>query len=298
MLFPTKLLVSAIVSSLLAVSAVRSQELKHPDWHPDGHQLIAEGSCAGSIDLYLIDLESRSVQLVWDGGLTEGYPRWFPDGKRIAFHQIDENRNSRIFLAEFLRSGLVSAATLISDGPFDIEPSPSPDGTKIAYSQQAANGQDIAVLDLEDSGNKQVWKTDRSENFPSWHPSGASIIFHAKNSSGTHIYQRDLESDRLDTVTTSSGSDFVGHFSPQADRLVYSSERDGDREIYLYDFAAAKDRRLTDRPGRDGYPKFSPDGLSLAYHSVISEALTTIRVIDMNGSVITEFSCEDWVQAR
>ncbi len=84
------------VSFLTCPASAATGDLKHPDWHPGGNLLIAEGSCLGNIDLFLIDLDRASVHLAWDSGQNEGYPRWFADGERLAFHQIDDTRQARL----------------------------------------------------------------------------------------------------------------------------------------------------------------------------------------------------------
>jgi len=275
-------------------AAAEMGDLKHPDWHPEGKHLLAEGSCAGSIDLYLIDLQSGSVRLVWEGEFTEGYPRWFPDGKRIAFHRIDDARESHLYLAELSLSGEISDVHRISPGPFDIEPSPSPDGTQLVYSQQGDKGLDIALFDLGRGEVGRVWKTEVAENFPSWYPDGASITFYARNGTDTQIYSFDLDSDQPDALTSGPGPNFIGDLSPDGALLAYSSERTGDREIYLRDLASGEEQQMTDRAGRDAYVKFSPDGKQLAYHSGIEsgpDSYVVIRLLDIESGETSEFSC-------
>jgi len=295
-----RLLTSCRLLLLLAagVAAAETGDLKHPDWHPDGRLLVAEGSCAGSIDLYLIDVEEKTVQLVWDGKQTEGYPRWFSDGKRIAFHQIDDKRESRIFVAELSLDGEISGVRRITLGPFDIEPAPSPDGSRIVYSQRGEKGLDIALLDLSGERATRVWKTEFAENFPSWHPGGSAIIFYARKPSGTQIYNRDLESDQINALTQGDGPNFVGHLSPDGKLLAYSSERSGDREIYVHDLLTGEGQQLTERAGRDGYAKFSPDGDYLAWHSVIDEKFSVTRLLNFDSGELSEFSCRDWSGER
>ncbi len=285
-----------LIGSLLAVgvAAAETGDLKHPDWHPDGKLLVAEGSCAGSVDLYLIDVEESTVQLVWDGKQTEGYPRWFSDGRRIAFHQIDDQRESRIFIAKLSLVGEISGVRRITEGPFDIEPAPSPDGNRIAYSQRGETGLDIALLDLNGERATRVWKTEFAENFPSWHPDGSAIIFYARKSSGTQIYSRDLESDRIDSLTQGDGPNFVGNLSRDGKLLAYSSERSGDREIYIRDLLKGAEQRVTERAGRDGYARFSRDGDFLAWHSAIDEEFSVIRLLNLESGEMSEFSCRDW----
>ena len=147
---------------LAATAAAGDGDLKHPDWHPDGNLLIAEGSCHGNIGLYIVDLAAATARLAYDSEHVDGYPRWFADGRRIAFHQIDTDRSSRVFLASVSATGDVMDVELVTPGPFDIEPAPSPDGTRVAFTAAGDAGQDVAILNLE-SDIAQVWSTPEAE---------------------------------------------------------------------------------------------------------------------------------------
>jgi len=267
-----------------------SGDLKHADWHPDGTSLVAEGSCAGGIDLYLIDLQTGQVRRLFDSGNVDGYPRWFPDGRRIAFHQIDAQRRARIYLADLSQDGELDGVKPVSRGPFDIEPAPSPDGARLAFSSAGEAGQDIAVLELS-SGDTWLWQTDLAENFPSWQADGMALLYHARRGDQVQIYRRRLDDDEVEQITVDSSPNLVGQLAPDARRMVFSSERDGDRELYVRDMATGNDIRLTDRPGRDGYPKFSPDGALIAYHRIREDGAAEVRVLDPGTGRARSFSC-------
>jgi len=295
-----------VLSALLVLAgvtapAVRSAcadssgELKHPDWHPAGRLLVAEGSCAGGTDLYLVDTVTGHGSRLWDGGATEGYPRWFPRGDRIAFHQIDGDRKSRILIANLDDNMTVSNVRVLTEGPFDIEPAPSPDGLRIAHTRAGPTSLDLALVDAESGKAIATWETDDAENFPSWYPDGVSIIFHARDAASTRIWRLDLDTGARSLRVPDSGPNLVGNLDSRGDRMVYSSERDGDREVYLRDIASGSERRLTVRPGRDGYPKFSPGGKRIAYHAVIDGTSTVIRVLNLDSGEMTQFSCEGLV---
>ena len=270
----------------------KSDDLKHPDWHPDGRYLVAEGSCTGNTDLYLIDTESGSGTPLYSSEYMDGYPRWFADGKRIAFHQIDLRRKSRIYLATVSLDGSVSDVRPITDGPFDIEPAPSPDGTQLLFSGKDNDRSNISLQQLE-NGRTKVWETTYVENFPSWHPDGNSLIFHAKKSDGTQIYQRSLVTYKITAITETGSPNIVGHISSDGQRMAFSSERGGDREIYVRELKSGSEERLTNRPGRDGYPKFSPSGKQIAYHSVLDDKSTVIRTMIIESGDQTEYSCSE-----
>jgi TolB protein len=272
----------------------QSGDLKHPDWHPDGRMLVSEGSCDGDVGLYLIDTDSAEVTLLFDSKNTDGYPRWFADGKRVAFHQISKKRESQIYVGEISNDGLMSDVQAVTDGPFDIEPAPSPDGRQLLYSVRGRRGQDIALQNLAGKGRK-VWETDLAENFPSWHPDGQSIFFHATEEEQTHIFQRLLSTYQLNQITRGGTPNLVAHVSPAGGRVVFSSERSGDREIYIRNLDSGNDIRLTRREGRDGYPKFSPDGDRIAYHSKIEGGETVVIVLDLESGQARQFGCSSGV---
>ena len=287
-----KILSAGLGALLLSAVHADTGDLKHPDWHPDGHLLVSEGSCGGNIGLYLIDTSTGDVRLLFDSEHVDGYPRWFSDGKRIAFHQINDEGISRIHIAELSRGGEVLETENITDGGFDIEPAPSPDGERLAYSAAGEGGQEIAVLDLQ-TGEVTVWETDYPENFPSWHPDGTAILYHANRSGDVQIYERTLQSSQPTRVSIGQGPNLVAHMSADTTQLVFASERDGDREIYLLQIDDAGVTRLTTRAGRDGYPKFSPDGTSIAYHSKFNEEQTVVTVLDLERDDRTQFTCSD-----
>ncbi len=61
--------IGTLIGLLLAIgfAAAETGDLKHPDWQPDGKLLVAEGSCADSIDLYLIDVEESEHRHLFAG---------------------------------------------------------------------------------------------------------------------------------------------------------------------------------------------------------------------------------------
>lgn len=274
------------------LAIAKSDDLKHPDWHPDGRYLVSEGSCTGNTDLYLIDAQSGAVTPLYGSKYIDGYPRWFADGKRIAFHVIDLRRNSRIHVATASLDGTVSDVRPITDGPFDIEPAPSPDGTQLLFSRKDNDRPNISLQQLG-NGRTKVWETRYVENFPSWHPDGESIIFHAKKSDGTQIYQRSLVTYKIIAITNTGSPNIVGHISSDGQRMTFSSERDGDREIYIRELKSGAEERLTERSGRDGYPKFSPSGKQIAYHSELDDKSTVIRIMNTESGDQMEYSCSD-----
>lgn len=288
-----------VVSLALVGGDAFGGSLAHPDWRPDGKALIAEGSCDGDGDLVLVDLETGALTTLWDGGAIESYPRWFADGRRVVFHRMATDRSrARLFIADVVDGAGLRNVRRITDGPFDIEPAPSPDGTVIAFTRPGGEGLDVALLKIANPGEVKVLATPEQENLPSWHPAGSALLYHrASDAAAAQIVLRDLQSGEVSVLTSGDGPNITGHLEAAGGRLVFASERDGDREIYLRHIETGEEERLTTRAGRDGYPRFSPDGIRIAFHRRRADGSTSIVVMTVATGAEREYSCPE-IKAR
>jgi Tol biopolymer transport system component len=60
-------------------------EILTPTWSPDGRQIAFTGMVGGFDDLFIYDLEAKSLHRVTNDAFAELQPAWSPDGKSIAF---------------------------------------------------------------------------------------------------------------------------------------------------------------------------------------------------------------------
>ncbi|MBI4478170.1 MAG: PD40 domain-containing protein, partial [Acidobacteria bacterium] len=56
-----------------------------PSWSPDGQSLVFSGLKGGLSDLYVVDLDTRSVRALMSDPFADLQPSWSPDGRTIAF---------------------------------------------------------------------------------------------------------------------------------------------------------------------------------------------------------------------
>jgi len=59
--------------------------MKNPAWSPDGNRLAFTGTDGGISDLYVLDLETKSVRQLTNDRYADLQPTWSPDGETIAF---------------------------------------------------------------------------------------------------------------------------------------------------------------------------------------------------------------------
>lgn len=70
-------------ATLIEIPGVPS--FSNPTWSPDGREIVVAGSAAGQTDLYVFDLEDRSVRKLTDDWYSDLQPSWSHDGTHIVF---------------------------------------------------------------------------------------------------------------------------------------------------------------------------------------------------------------------
>ena len=118
-------------------------------WSPDGEH-IAFTSCAVSCDIYVMNADGRAVRRLTHGAQPgDESPTWSPDGRVVAFADID---------GIFAIAASGGPWRRLTDGPADdANPSWSPDGALIAFdgSRGLFNG-DIYVVDAVGGGMRAL----------------------------------------------------------------------------------------------------------------------------------------------
>lgn len=69
-------------------------------WSPDGKHMLVSGLVEGRSDLYLYNLQSKTLQNLTNDGHSDIHPAWSPDGSRIVFAS-DRGTASRINLGGY-----------------------------------------------------------------------------------------------------------------------------------------------------------------------------------------------------
>src|SRR5581483_11450948 len=110
--------------------------LTAPAWSPDGHTIAISGQATGVTDLYLYDLNTKSVRQLTNDRFADLQPAWSPDGKTIAF-MTDRGSNTNLAELRFSDFGISTidvATARITNLPLfphakHIDPQYAPDGS-------------------------------------------------------------------------------------------------------------------------------------------------------------------------
>ena len=163
---------------------------EHDDlaWSPDGQTVAFAGhvGCPGQPDLFVVPADgSAQAARLLAPGLNGVFPRFSPDGRRIAFLGNGDGGATALYVAEFGSAGAGTRGLQVRRIGPDLEGRPgdqwfpsqwSPDGTELALAVGPFDGKQVVVVKADGSGQR-VLATDQATN-PTWSPDGKRVAFH------------------------------------------------------------------------------------------------------------------------
>jgi serine/threonine protein kinase/Tol biopolymer transport system component/Tfp pilus assembly protein PilF len=250
-----------------------SMQLWFPDASPDGEWLTCY-SMGNQRHIFVMRTDGSEMRDLTDDTFRHFWPRWSPDGNRIAFSSR-RSGNYELWIVNRDGSGL-QQLTIGHDSPGAHYSPWSPDGKRIAYSIHAPKNECI-IFEPSKAWNAQKLEylpplSDSSISFEgwSWSSDGKSLagIKHLPNGIHSGIGVYDLESKKYDWFT--DFGDWPVWLNDNR-RMLFVSQG----KIFLFDIASRKYEpvlTVTDQDVDIGSPSLSPDNKTLYFTFVSAEA--------------------------
>jgi Tol biopolymer transport system component len=183
--------------------------------------------------------------------------------------------NGKIAFTKFISTGTANydIYTMNADGSNqvditntatdELQPSWSPDGTKIAFTSLSSGNYDIWTMNADGSNPVNRTSNGGADMNPVWSPDGSKIAFETTRDGNSEIYTMSIDGTNQVDITNNGAGDFGPSWSPDGDQIAFRRNDD----IFKIDINGANTVNLTldgsAYPDRD--PDWSPDGTHIVF---------------------------------
>lgn len=209
----------------------------------------------------------------------ESVSSFLPDGG-LVFNSTDAYRNAFLFGdLERMEPGAKSPYGMPDGNRTQLtathmraaDPTTSPDGRRIVFTQNHAGTRSIHIADLEPAGVVNVRPLVRTSFLeqaftPRWSPDGTHVAYSVWKRGGYRdIRYVDVRDGSSVEITSDRAVDGNPSFSADGRWLYFHSDRSGIMNVYAYELATGRLKQVTNVLSGAYSPEPSPDGKTLAY---------------------------------
>ena len=270
------------------------------DISPDGTQLVYNisyyslGENTGYTHIFKIPTEGGDPVRITGGRNSYTNPRWTPDGKRIAFLAVHEEKNQIWTMTPDGKDRVVVSNSDNNINGFEF----SPDGNSLYFTARVKLDQTPQDI-YADLPKLNVIIADELmyRHWNRWHDYKYSHVFIAEFDGNKVVNYKDImENEPYESPMSPYFSSSEIAWSPCGKKLAYTCKKmskneyafSTDSDIYLYDLTTGKTENLTEGMlGYDKYPVFSSRGDKLAFISMETPGYeadkTRLFIIDLES---------------
>jgi dipeptidyl aminopeptidase/acylaminoacyl peptidase len=273
-------------------------------WSPDTKELafISQGS------VWVVSVSGGQPKRLTGGPIGPGdphvsgdrAPRWSPSGKWILFQSGRHGQNDLYVVSEDGRSLNYLVTTELYDprkylgdlsveesdglagGLFFPDPTWSPDGTRISYTERSREffSGKLKLLTFDDEAGRAkgapvelyTAKSDRGGAWAidkvAWAPDGKTLALTLQDSGWDKVYLLSSAGGTPKQLTLGESDDFTPSYSPDGKSLAIISNRNSleERHIWIVSVDGSSPRQLAHLPaGVESDPQWSPDGSKIYF---------------------------------
>ncbi|MCD6128691.1 PD40 domain-containing protein [Candidatus Bipolaricaulota bacterium] len=255
-------IVSAMVTLVPLAATAGFENLTCLDWSPTGEYLLF----AQNGGLYLGQAPNGS------------HPRRLtPETTWVSWGRLGPGGDWYLYVTPLEHDYILWRGWITGDEPEELyrtqdhisQPTPSPDGSRVAFVAEHDGTTDLYLLDLKSGEVQSLTQTPFRVACPDFSPDGDLIVFVGlwKEGESWDLFLLDLDSGSLEQLTEDSFFDWGPRFSPDGEWIAFESSRSGASDIYVIRRDGTDLTPFTHDQWRDAFPTWAPSGDRLAFAS-------------------------------
>jgi Tol biopolymer transport system component/DNA-binding winged helix-turn-helix (wHTH) protein len=237
------------------------KQKRNPHWSNDGEEIVYIGGEAYSeLLMYRVPAAGGQPHRI-EGLANANYLNLVAKSNRLIYSTRSVNFDIRRL---DLNAVAAKPERFLASTRYEVSPSYSPDGKRIAFSSNRSGVRQIWVADSSgDNLSPLTSFSDGVASSPKWSPDGQVIVFDARPGSNADIYTVPAGGGAVKRLTDNPGQDHVPTWSPDGKWIYFGSARAGGHEI----FRMRPDGSAVQQMTHDGgfYGMVAPDGKWLYY---------------------------------
>jgi Tol biopolymer transport system component/predicted Ser/Thr protein kinase len=230
----------------------------------------------------------NTTQLVWydrNGKRSEpvgppaeySNPALAPDERKLAVGRTDPAAKTRdLWVFDLVRG---TASRLTFDPADDLNPTWSPDGSRIAFTSERKGPRNLYQKLASGTGEEELlFESPERKSVEDWSPDGRFLLYNVGGAPKTRddLWALPLTGDRKPvTLVRTPFNDSQGQLSPDGRWLAYRSAESGKYEVYVQAFPPSGGKWQISTAGGEE-PRWRRDGKELFY--VAEDKLMAVRV--------------------
>ncbi len=225
-----------------------------PRFSPTGDRILFTSYETGFPRIYLMDVASRSRQMIGDQPGTMTFaPRFSPDGQSVVYSLSVDGRTDLYMLN--VASG--QRWHLTPTEAIDTAPSFSPDGQRLVFESDRSGNSQLYTMSLQGGTAYRVSQGQGRYSTPVWSPRGDMIAFTKQHNGRFHIgvMRTDGSNERL---LTASYLDEGPTWSPNGRVIMFTREEPGSNASLMSVDITGRNLRRIPTPGPASDPSWSP----------------------------------------
>jgi Tol biopolymer transport system component len=257
-------------------------DIRSASWSPDGSRVVFHRRVPATMPTWK-PMWSRNPK--YELTLTGILPSFAPSGDRFVYTTRPAPGSVLGASLAVATPGTDKADIVFKDEKRNVlAPQWSPQGDRVIFGLGVFNlffngfnglllkpgdrtegGAQIAVVNPDGSGFREITAGPNNSAFPSFAPDGRRFVYRSFGPDGEGLRIMDIETKAVTVLTT--GYDNFPLWSPRGDLIMFSRQARGDYEIWTIKPDGTGVKQLTHSHGNDAHQGWSPDGEYIVFAS-------------------------------